>query len=85
MAKRKTQVYKAALNKSDAPETANFICFHGLRFPDSWVNAELMTYNSGLKVVHVASFCGNDIGFGPSNARKLANKLLGWADEMDKD
>jgi hypothetical protein len=82
--KRTKNEYKAALNKSDAPETEDFICFHGIRCTDSWVNAEMKTLASGLDAVFIASFCGDDVAFGPSNLRKLANKLLGWAEEMEK-
>ena len=83
MAKRKTNHYKAALNKSDAPETDHFICFHGINRNDSWVNAEKKTLDSGLDAVFIASFCGDDVAFGPSNLRKLTSKLLKWADEME--
>lgn len=78
--KKKT---KAALNKSDAPETDDFICFHGIAGNDYWVNAEKVTREDGLQVVFIDSFCGECVEFGPSNVRKLAFKLLKWAGEMD--
>ena len=77
---------KARLNKSDALETEDFICFDGGTKKDPyWVNATKNTLESGLEVVVIDSFCGMDIKFGPKNLRKLIGKLSKWADDMDQN
>ena len=75
---------KAKHNRSDAPETDNFICFQGGTKKDPfWVNAVKDELGSGLEVVCIDSFGGTCLNFGPKNLRKLIAKLSKWADEME--
>jgi hypothetical protein len=81
----KAKTAKAKHNRSDAPETDNFICFQGGTKKDPfWVNAGKHTLNSGLEVVCIDSSGGMCLNFGPKNLRKLSVKLSKWADDMER-
>lgn len=74
---------KAKQSRKDAPETDDFICFQS---GDAWVNAQKEHFieSSGkFDAIVIDSFCGSEIPFGPIQARKLANKILGWCHEID--
>jgi hypothetical protein len=77
---------KARHSKKDAPETDNFICFEGGGKDAPWINAFKTTFteSSGeFDAIIIDSFCGSDIPFGPNQARKFAQKILGWCHEID--
>jgi hypothetical protein len=77
---------KARQNRKDATETDDFICFESGGKDGPWVNAarEHLTESCGpYDVIVIDTFCGNELLFGPNQARNLANKILGWCDEID--
>jgi hypothetical protein len=77
---------KARQSRKEAPETDNYICFEGAGKNAPWVNAQKyrLTESSGsYDVIAIDSFCGTDIPFGPIQARNLANKIIGWCDEIE--
>ena len=78
---------KARQSRKEAPENDNFICFEGRGKNAPWVNAakeERVESSGSYHVIVIDSFCGDEIPFGPTQARNLANKILGWCDEIDE-